>query len=529
MTGAPEDVVARLVGADEARPLPPELRARLERTLTATDPVARAVAAADGARPIPPDARGALEEMLLAGAAAAMPPGVRRRLIRRLGPDRRLTAVAAAVVLLVLLSVATLLRPTSSTRVPSADGRPPRATSTTLDGLGGRFAADSLGEGASPAGPVASDRAPGAAASGAAGGFAAAGLSADGRPPFTYDYPYGGSASFSAADGAAPGPVPAKPPPGPIRIGVAPGDADQEGGFRAYIDLLNSRGGAGGHRIDVVEAGPQRSPTGTIATVNLARGAVAEPGAKPGWTAPVLLETLTVAEGALRGDVFSMASPLERQGRLAVAAAFPTAVSGQTAAVYRPAVGTYAVRVAPVVRAALEARGVTVFDLQYEPGQGVPLVVADAAFVILDIEETKAWLAQAKAQGYSPGRRIWALAPGADDSWAPDMPTATSVMSPYAFMDGSEARALRQAVGPLNARRIHGWQTAKWLAYAIWRSDATTSAQLSTALQATKDWSSGWAPPYETRPGTRSRTPEAVRLDWEGGRLVTKGEFLADR
>ncbi len=72
---------------------------------------------------------------------------------------------------------------------------------------------------------------------------------------------------------------------------------------------------------------------------------------------------------------------------------------------------------------------------------------------------------------------------------------------------------------------MHGWATAKWLAVSIWLSQADSNEELARAL-ALEGFDSGFAPPVEYRPETYSRTPEAVVLKPQDGRLVSEGSFL---
>jgi hypothetical protein len=117
-----------------------------------------------------------------------------------------------------------------------------------------------------------------------------------------------------------------------------------------------------------------------------------------------------------------------------------------------------------------------------------------------------------------------------DESLASVLPPRTTVASPYRLLVGGEADALRRGTGQaaLDARVVHGWVTAKWLAVAIWSRDADTATRVSAALAASNGYDSGWAPPYAVRAGTRSRTPEAVDLT-PSGATFTSGGFRQDR
>ena len=84
------------------------------------------------------------------------------------------------------------------------------------------------------------------------------------------------------------------------------------------------------------------------------------------------------------------------------------------------------------------------------------------------------------------------------------------------------------AGGGTSAPVLHGWATAKSLAAAIWRTGADTPAEVQAALEGLAGWSSGLAPPYETRPGTRSRTPEGVVFRVQSGAFAPEGGFRRD-
>jgi hypothetical protein len=102
------------------------------------------------------------------------------------------------------------------------------------------------------------------------------------------------------------------------------------------------------------------------------------------------------------------------------------------------------------------------------------------------------------------------------------------VISPYVVPGGDEGAAIRSGAGGTSAPVLHGWATAKSLAAAIWRTGADTPAGVQTALEQLAGWSSGLAPPYETRPGTRSRTPEGVVLQVQNGAFTSDGSWQRD-
>jgi len=573
-----------LAGLDAERPLPPELRARLEAALLAAvaggPPVSAEAGPLDAPRPLPEPLRARLESALLAEAAVPAAPvrgggGRRRRLVAGLS--------AVAAVLLLLVAVAGLLgrnsgrghveaaAPTSTTvpapaSLPSDAGaraeapaapsttaapatvaattpgparapRPARPTSTptstTLPG-------GSHGQTGTPAPPVA----PAPANPGPGGSPQPAGGSSDPgpAPPFYNSAPPGPAPAMAANPQAGSGsgaaaptqrsstPAPSGPP---LRIGIVTGDAAQEAGFRAYVNLVNQNGGVRGRSLELVTVTPGTAATGTIATVNLSSLPLAGPGGPPAWVSGPLLETLTATENLLpaNGAVFDFASPPERQGHLAVAALFPSAVSDPSvsAVIYAAPSGPLHDTVPAAIESALTKQGVKkVTVVTYDPKAPKPLLPADAAFVSLDPSAARAWVAQAKSAGYRPADGIAGLYSLADDSLAPDLPEGARVISPYVVPGGDEGAAIRSGAGGTSAPVLHGWATAKSLAAAIWRTGADTPAGMQAALEQLRNWSSGLAPPYETRPGTRSRTPEGVVLQVQGGAFTTDGSWQSD-
>ncbi|MGH9010149.1 MAG: ABC transporter substrate-binding protein, partial [Acidimicrobiia bacterium] len=323
-------------------------------------------------------------------------------------------------------------------------------------------------------------------------------------------------------------------PAGPaLRVGIITGDAAQEAGFRAYVSRLNQAGGVRGRSIELVRVTPGAPAANTIATVNLSSQPVAGPGGAPGWATGPLLETLTATEDLLatHGAVFSFASPPERQGHLAADALFPSdAGAGTTAVIYvPPAPGPLRDAVPEAIKAVLKQRNVTnVQVVTYDPAAGKALTAADAAFVSLDPAAAQAWVAQAKAEGYRPPAGVAGIYSLADDTLAPDLPEGARVVSPYVAPAGDEGQAIRSAGAGTSAPVLHGWATAKSLAAAMWRTGADTPAEVQAALEGLAGWSSGLAPPYETRSGTRSRTPEGVVFVVQSQAFVAQGGFRRD-
>jgi ABC-type branched-subunit amino acid transport system substrate-binding protein len=349
--------------------------------------------------------------------------------------------------------------------------------------------------------------------------------------------PGGAPPTQGSQQGAAPqtqkstAPAPAGPP---LRVGIITGDPAQEAGFRAYVDRLNQSGGVRGHSIDLVPVSSGSPAANTIATVNLGTQPVAGPGGAPAWATGPLLETLTATESLLRGNgaVFSFASPPERQGHLAADALFPSAVSDSTttAVIYAAPSGPLSDAVPQAMTTVLESRHVKVKVVTYDPAQKKAGLVAgaDAALLSLDPAAAKAWVAQAKADNYRPAKGVAGIYSLADDTFAPDLPDGARVISPYVVPGGDEGQAIRSGAGGTSASVLHGWADAKALAAAIWRTGADTPAELQSALEGLAGWSSGLAPAYETRPGTRARTPEGVLFQVQSAAFVRQGDFRRD-
>ena len=282
------------------------------------------------------------------------------------------------------------------------------------------------------------------------------------RPPratpaaaLTSGPPSAASPSEGGSQDAAPPSQPQKSatpaPAGPaLRVGIITGDAAQEAGFRAYVNRLNQAGGIRGHAIELVPVSSGAPAPNTIATVNLGSQPVAGPGGAPGWVAGPLLETLTATEDLLtaNGAVFSFASAPERQGHLAADALFPSsAAAGTKAVIYVPAgAGPLRDAVPAAIKAVLKQRNVAnVQVVTYDAAAGKPLTAADAAFVSLDPAAARAWVAQAKAEGYRPPAGVAGIYSLADDALAADLPEGARVVSPYVVPAGDEGQAIRSA------------------------------------------------------------------------------------
>jgi len=299
------------------------------------------------------------------------------------------------------------------------------------------------------------------------------------------------------------------------------GDAAQEAGFRAYIDLLNRNGGVANHPVRIDAGHATGSTPGSLVTVNLSAGALS------GSWGP-RLETLAVGDDILRGDVFDFASAPERQAHLIADEVFPAAAAGSTAVIYTgggPVLGT---RVPDAIDAVLRSRGVAVVRVPYSGGRLAPST-ADAAFLSLDTGAVRMWLTEARSAGIAPARGIAGIYSLADESLVGELPDGTRAIAPYRFPSGDEASALRGGTNrPLESSVVHGWNTAKMLAVALWRSGATTRDAVAPALRQLAGYDSGLAPPYEVRKGTTSRTPEGVLFVKSHDVLAPRGGFRRD-
>lgn len=472
------DAAARrvLAGIDGPRPLPDALRAAVASVLEERP----GLAGSDAPRPLPIDLRERLEATLTA-VPLTIPRRVRRRLATSLArPPRVVTQLVASLVVLLLLAamVAVVSRDATTTEV----AQPPPSPTT--------FAP-------APA-PLTVDESPG---------------------PATVEPP--------TANGAARGPVPARPPVdampsaaaaaspasrGDIAVTVAGSTGDIALGFRAYVKRVNDRGGIGGRRI--VEQAAAGSAA--VATVNLAPTPVrtAVSGA--------LFETASVGDSRLRGLTVSLASPIDRQARLAVMNAFPERAPGARAAIYTGASEPWSNVVPTAFEAALQERQVAAVRVAFDPGAPA-FVPTDAAFLSLPSDAVAAWLRDSPG---APARGAWGVGSAWLDSAAIRAgEQSLRVLSPYAPAGGTEEAALAAALPgrALSGGAVHGWVTAKALATILGRNGGgpVTAAD----LDALAGWESGWSPPFEVRPTTRARTPEAVLLVESGRRFVAAGGF----
>lgn len=519
-----DELWSRLASLDAPRPLPPSLAARLERVLGAEAEGMGDLATADSPRPIPEPARDRMAETLIRVAVIRpLPTPLRNRLERKLVRPNRAwpRAAAAAAVLLLMATTAAYVteeeqrRADPGEKAESVFGAAPEDDGAFVEHVDPEsgFIAGGAGAGSAAPRPI---EALGRRSSGAVA------YRAYPAPPYASME----TASFSEADDSFGEPVELRDPPPrqPLRLGVIGGDEVQEAGFRAYVSLVNARGGAGGHRLDLVAA----EASDTVATVNLSRAAVADGAGAPVGMPTPLLESVDVVEAALRHAVFDLSSGPERQAHLAVAAALAGGGSGIRAVIYTAGAGPFASRVPHALEQSLRAKGTAVVRVRWDPAVHVRLVDADVAFVSLPTEEARSWLRTAKTEGYRPANGIWGVWSLADESLLGDMPANVRMLSPYELQSGRELAELvdRSDRAP-SVRLVHGWVTAKWLAVSIWSSQADDNAELARALAAEGFWS-GFSPPLEYREGTHARLPEAIVLKPQDGRLVGEGDFRRD-
>lgn len=503
-------------GADAPRPLPTALASVLETEL-ADAPVVARLEGIDAPRPLSDDLRARLEAALGA-AGGAIPPRLARRLFHEM--TRRAVPVplaVAAVVLLVvgLVSVGLVTANTTPAGGPRSSSRGEMTAPPIGPGEGeasgpGAEATDPVG-GATTTAPVAASgtaTAPAPAPSGGAG-RASAGSA---RPSSS-----GGPASAVAGSEAR--------SVRPVRIGVvgAGRGSDVEAGLRGFIEKTNAEGGVGGRRIEVVATGPSSPAADVLAVVNAGDGPLTGASGPPSWVTAPLLEGLHVEEAALRRSVRSFSSTLERQAHVAARSAFPAVAAGARATIYVGSESPWSDRVPAAFERVLRDRQVVTVRVPFDPAAPA-FAASDASFISLPPAEVPVFLAAAADAGHAPRSGTWGVASALDERFLDVAARHGSVAlaSPY-LVGGAESDELRTAVGrPVTAATVHGWVTAKALATAVARSQPRTPAAMDDALAALTGWESGFFPPYEVRPGTTARTPEAVVL------RVTATGFTSD-
>lgn len=497
MTDSLEDNPLR--GIDGPRPLPPELRARLEFELAAVA-VAVLPEGLDRPRPIPPEAQERIESAVLAygrgshGAAVERSSSseARRVWYRSSGARQWMPLAAAAVVLVVALAATLTSRPA---------GRDLLGGPSLMEGGSGAegTSAESRGGGSGPAPPF-----------------------SDTPSAVTEAAPTGDSAGAPASDDpGAPGRMSAQGAAAPIRIGLSGPNNEVAVGFRAYVNTVNARGGVGGSRR--VETVNPSSP-GLMATVNTSLSGPLNPR-----SAAPRLEGPAASEAALRGDTFAFSSAPERLGHLLADALYPQARPGAAVALFT-GTGVFDEIVPAATEAALREKGVMTTRVATREGRPGQWPDAEVAVLSMGADDARRWLAAAAAQGYRPARGVAGLWSLADPGFAKDLPEGSTVITSYATPRADEAQAMSKAAGgPPSFAFVHGWATARALAQALWQSGAATPEELSRALAAfPQDDLGGLIAPYRVRTGTNSRTPEGLVLEVRGGSFVPQGGFRAD-
>lgn len=483
-----------LAGIDAPRPMARELADVLFADLT--DPVARVD---DQARPLPADLRHRLEASLLAAHPMPVPQRLRRRIEARLaGGDRPASRVgaAAAVVLLVVGVLAAVMSGDGSG--DSTEVATPRTT----------LSRPSAGIGTSPT--VVGSPAAGSAGAGSVGGGGATGSGSAAPPPFTEE---GGASDAGPESAPAAGVAPLA---GPIVVALTGTESDASAAIQAYFDLVNATGGIHGRPIEV--GGPEQP--GAVATVNVGEEALTT---TPGGT---VFETLHSEEVRLRDGVASLASAVEHQARLAAAAAFPDA--GGSAVIY---VGQREpwLTVAPnAIEGVLRGRGVATARVPFDgrTASATPASAADAVFLSLPSSDVGTWLHS--YAGGAPTNGTWGVGSAWDDDLAVrGAAVGLRAVSPYGRAGGEEEAALDTAMPDgISAPAVHGWVTGKAIARLLHTSGGAPLTEAS--LDSLVGWDPGWAPPFAVRDGTRSRTPDGIVLVADGTRFVPTGGFLTD-
>lgn len=468
-----------LTGIDGPRPLPAPLRDELVTTLTETT----AFTSADAPRPLPDDLRHRLEASLITATARAVPRSLRRRVLAATSrPSPQLLGAVAAVVVLFVAGIVLATQP-GGDGADTASSGPKSATSTTAAAVAGP------GSGTGDLNELDASGGGSTAASGAPAAPTASGA---------------GTARAS------------RPAASPIEITVTGRDGtDIETGFDAYLATVNAAGGIDGRPLTTIDAGRG------VARVNLGSEATTGEGG-----ADVTFDGVWYPASYLHDPKLSLSSPFERQARLAVDRAYPDKTSGRVA-LYTSTTAPWNTLVGGAFEDELKDRGLTVVKLAFTARAPTYVPGVDAAFLSLSPADVSAWIAGASN---APARGVWAMGSAFDDRLARKAQTLDlRVLSPYRPIDGDEATVLRNALPDraLTVTASHGWVTAKALVELLRR---TGGARLGVKdLDALNGWDPLWAPPYETRSGTRDRTPEAIVLVPRDGRFVAQGSFLRDR
>jgi hypothetical protein len=508
------------------------------------DDIGSLLGAADGERALPEGVAARLEDVLTGGGVAIgpaprlrgidhpreIPAATRARLERALMPQRRESllvralAIAAALTLIASGTV-TALRSSSSPSAPTANPAP-------ASGEAGP-------SGVAPAAPGSMIAPPSGGVAGIEDGVGlCAAIGCDPKdlcgtatpregcpetlfspPPFTY----GDYRSVSLPSG---NPYVTQPAIGAVDVGVVQGDAGIEAGFRAYVNALNSGGGLDGRKVRVVAVAGAHPAASTIATFNASAHPVATASGAPSWVKTPLIETLSAPDEVLRGNVFGFASDPVHQAHLIAARIFDGQATGATAVIYINGAEPFSNVVPDALEEALEARGVTVLRVAYDPDDGAPVLIpADAAFLSMGAAAMHTWL---DASGdYAPARGVAAFYPALDTEARAPVGRSVRFISPYALPGQNELAALDRGAGAVNAATIHGWVSAKMLAVAAWKSRGQTT--LTDAMEDLAGYVNGFCSAYAVRAGTRSRVPDGVEMKLTDEGVYAVGSWATDR
>ncbi|MBW3537489.1 MAG: hypothetical protein KY395_06950, partial [Actinobacteria bacterium] len=363
-----------LRGIDAPRPLPPELRARLEEHLSA---VATAVLpeGIDRPRPIPAPARERVERAVLA-QGRSRPAGTRPATAaptawyRSSRARQWMPLVAAGLVLFLGMSAAlTLTRSDRSTPSDSAlteFEQRDAPTDESFDFSGGAGPPPPFSEGP-VGGPVG---APSPLREAAPSSDAGKSDASSGRP----------AASAEAARA-------------PVRVGLSGPDNQVATGFRSYMNALNAQGGVGGYRrVETVNP----STRGSMATVNTSLAGPLDPR-----SSGPRLEGPAAPEGLLRSDTFSFASAPERLSHLLADALYPEARPGAAVVIFTGS-GVFDEVVPNAVASALREKGIVANRVTTRSGRPAQWPQAEVAVLSMTAEEVGNWLTAASAEGYRP-------------------------------------------------------------------------------------------------------------------------------
>ena len=254
----------------------------------------------------------------------------------------------------------------------------------------------------------------------------------------------------------------------------------------------------------------------------------------PGWATGPLLETLTATERPARpanGAVFSFASPPERQGHLAADALFPSdAAAGTTAVIYARPAGPLRDVVPAGHQGGPRGAGRNVHGRHLRPGRPArrsppPTPPSSAS---TPPPPGPGWPRPRRA-GYRPAGASAGIYTLADDALAPR--PARGCPGGLALRRPGRRRGPGHPLGRRPGRRppssTAGPPPSRWRRPSGGRAP-TPPAEVQTALEGLAGWSSGLAPPYETRPGTRPAPRKASSSGCSPGPSSAQGGFRRD-